>query len=64
MGSSPSWVVHSEIPILTSIAFRGDSLWGAIWALGLSLRKVAPGANTGSVRSGSVARPGQRVSHR
>jgi hypothetical protein len=25
--------VVSHVPILTSIAFRGSTLWGAIWAL-------------------------------
>ena len=25
--------VVSGIPMLTSIAFRGDTLWGAVWAL-------------------------------
>ena len=34
--------VVSGIPILTSIAFRGDTLWGAIWALVPGRADVVP----------------------
>jgi len=35
-------VVVDEIPILTAIAFRGSSLWGAYWSLVPGLADVAP----------------------
>ena len=34
--------VVSGIPILTSIAFRGSTLWAAIWALVPGLADVVP----------------------
>src|SRR5439155_6684586 len=34
--------VVSGIPILTAIAFRGDTLWGAIWGLVPGLADVVP----------------------
>ena len=34
--------IVSAIPILTSIAFRGNTLWGAIWALVPGLADVVP----------------------
>lgn len=34
--------VVSRLPMLTSIAFRGDALWGAIWALAPGRADVVP----------------------
>jgi hypothetical protein len=42
VGTGTCTTVASGIPILTSIAFRGDTLWGSIWALVPGMADVVP----------------------